>query len=137
MVEAMENSEVTVETLKTLEIESRDGIPITEIDKKRILAAMDPEAVWVQRMLVARLLPRLELRRDETERALDFLFGLSEGENRFVKAWALYSLACLAAKDENLKSRVAWMLHEAYEAGSPAVRARACEGLRMLGLPLA
>ena len=96
------------------------------------MLGLDPQGHWTARLYAARLVPFLPWDGSEKRAAVEKLFLLEQGENLFVRAWALDSLAHFAETDAELADRVLPLLGEALGSGSGAVRARAKAALRRL-----
>ena len=77
--------------IKQLELDSRKE-PST-LDKSELLTLLDEAETWVARMLLLRLLSRVEWQGTEAETVKRFAQNQFEGDNKLVKAWALDTLA--------------------------------------------
>jgi len=108
----------------------RDQLPEDAPDK--IVAGLDPERHWTSRLYAARLIPFLSWDIPDQRAVVEKLFVLEQGENLFVRAWSLDSLAHFAEKDRELADRVLPMLLEALGSSSGAVRARAKVAIKRL-----
>jgi len=114
--------------ISKLERETRNGgLPVAT--KEPLLRMMETEVHWAMHLQIVRLLPRLTWTGEEYQLVLAYLFKQAEGANRFIKAWALDSLATFAQTDPTIEPRVVQMLVDAMEMGSAAIRVRARHGL--------
>ena len=99
---------------------------------EKVLAGLDTENHWTARLHAVRLVPFLSWNAEESRLIVEGLFVLERGENLFVRAWALDSLAHFAEKDAELADRVMPLLVEAIGSGSGSVRARAKAAIKRL-----
>ncbi len=80
---------------------------------------------WEIRLQIARALPLLEWTATERQRVLAILFAYVEHPKKFVKAWAVDSLARFAERDASLMPAVQRLLQRLERDGGPALAARA------------
>lgn len=118
-------------TLVQLEVATRNAA-IPDDAREPILWMMESEEHWAVRLHLVRILPRVQWPAEEYGKVVAYLFEHANGKNKFVAAWALYSLATLAVKDAELKQRVLPLLTSTMETGSAAIRVRARHGLELL-----
>jgi hypothetical protein len=85
------------------------------------VAGIDQQEV---RWHVAQMLPRLDLDAGERSRAVQILVGYLEDRSKIVKTFAMQALADVALVDEALRPRIAALLIELTETGSPAMKSR-------------
>jgi len=74
---------------------------------------------------LALMVPRLRLTAPERQRATAALLRYLKDRSSIVKTFALQGLADLARNDANLRGKVKYLLEEATQSGTPAMRARA------------
>lgn len=79
---------------------------------------------------LAQMIPRLELTREECQKAASALRLYVEDRSSIVRALAMQALADLAQQDESLHDEVLDLIRHLTKKGSPAMRAR---GRKLLG----
>lgn len=95
------------------------------MDAKESMISLLPEARWMKlRWNLAYLIPRLELKRAEAQRAAELLRGYLEDRSSIVKTAALQGLADLARQDGEMLLEVQDLLRVTGRSGTPAMRAR-------------
>jgi len=118
--------------LVQLEVATRD-VAMPDEAREPFLWMIESEENWAVRLHLVRVLARVEWPAEEYGTVVDYLLKHAKGKNKFLSAWSLDSLACLAVGDAALRERVLPLLTGAMETGSPAVRVRARHGLTRLG----
>jgi HEAT repeat protein len=89
---------------------------------------------WEIRLQIVRALPLFRWKPDERRRAVEILLRDIEHPQKFVKAWALDSLATLAQGDATLMPAVSRSIREFERSGSRALASRARHVRRRLSL---
>lgn len=93
--------------------------------KKAFIGALADAEQWEIRLQVVRVLPLLRWTPRERERVVEILERDVSHPQKFVRAWALDSLALLAERDDNLKGSVRRHLEAFERSGSKALATRA------------
>jgi hypothetical protein len=100
---------------------------------KQELLGLLAEAEQIElRWHLALMVPRLELRRPETERAATALQRYLEDRSSIVKTFALQGLADLVRQNSNLREPARRALEESLRTGTAAMKARARKLLKEL-----
>jgi len=81
---------------------------------------------------VAQMLPRLRLTARERDYATAILFDYLEDKSSIVRTFAMQALGELAMQDRRLRSGVIPLLERLTEGGTPAMRSRGRELLKLL-----
>jgi hypothetical protein len=81
---------------------------------------------------VAQMLPRLRLTARERDDATAILFDYLEDKSSIVRTFAMQALGELAMQDRRLRSGVIPLLERLTEGGTPAMRSRGRELLKLL-----
>lgn len=93
--------------------------------KRLFIGALADSEKWEIRLQVVRALPLLSWTPRERRRVLEILSRDVEHPQKFVRAWALDSLATLALEDRRLTPIVARALDDFERSGSRALQTRA------------
>ena len=112
----------TIDLMEKLAHEHPDWI---QRYRKLFIGPLAEHKSWEIRLQIARALPLLRWTRKERERVLIILRRYLNDPQKFVKAWALDSLARFAERDASLMSTVNRFLLGFEESDSPALRSRA------------
>lgn len=94
--------------------------PYKDLILDRIAEIEQQEVRWH----IAQILPRLEMNKEETERAIEILKGFLRDDSRIVRTFTMDSLAHFAEKDPSLETWVISLIEEMVEDGSPAMKSR-------------
>jgi len=108
--------------LKQIELASRTDPSV--IDRGQILDLIG-DGPWVVRMLLLRMIARVEWVGSEREAVRSFVVSQMSDSNTFVRAWSLDAAASLASGDEELTLVTNRAIAEALGGGPPSIRVRA------------
>jgi HEAT repeat protein len=111
-----------VDLLEKLAHESPDRV---QPYKKLFIGPLADSDKWELRLQVVRTLPLLEWTARERERVLEILVRDVKHPQKFVRAWALDSLAAFAEEDSKLLPIVKRALEDCERSGSKALETRA------------
>lgn len=101
--------------------------------KKKLLEVAASAQEKEMRWHMAAILPRLRATASERAAAVDILYEyLRDPSSSIVRAFAMQGLADFARQDRRLMARVAPMIEELTEIGTPAMRARGRKLLKQL-----
>jgi hypothetical protein len=93
--------------------------------KKLFIGPLADSDKWEVRLQIVRALPLLKWTPREQTRVIEILSRDVEHPQKFVRAWALDSLATFAEADTRLRPTVMRALEQFEESGSKALAARA------------
>jgi len=91
---------------------------------KELLGLLEEAVQQELRWHLAAMITRLELTREQTQRAVTALRNYLEDRSSIVKTFAMQALADLAERDEALKEEALEIVRRCTKTGTPAMRAR-------------
>ena len=119
--------------LEKLAHERREWI---EPHKRLFIGPLADDEHWEVRLQVVRALPLFSWSAAENKRVIEILLRDAEHPQKFVRAWAVDSLAHFAEKDRGLMSKLDRCLRQFKRSGSKALMSRGQQILaRMAGTP--
>ena len=123
---------VSQRALDLLEKLAHDHPEWIEPHKRLFIGDLADSDRWEVRLQIVRALPLFRWTTTQRSRVLAILLRDVEHPQKFVRAWALDSLATLAAKDPSLRATVLHHLRNFESSGSKALIARARHGRQRL-----
>lgn len=124
---------VAMRSLDLMEKIARVDRPLVEPYKSVFLGPLARSDMWETRLQIARAIPLFAWSPADRKRATETLVRYIEDHQKFVKSWALDSLAIFSETDPSLRPLVDLKIDEFLGSGSPAMRARAKAIAKRLG----